>query len=70
MGFEACPPPSDCTLHTWLIALWGTPIGELWNLEKLSQVCEDLKRWEFFFTSAPLNVPGGIASPPCALAIF
>ncbi|KAF2226142.1 hypothetical protein BDZ85DRAFT_279791 [Elsinoe ampelina] len=70
MGFEAWPYPKNCSLHEWLLALWGTPIGELWDIEKLSQTCADLGRWEFFLTSAPLNLPGGIASPPCAIAIF
>ncbi|KAF4556990.1 Hypothetical protein D9617_1g088720 [Elsinoe fawcettii] len=69
-GFEAWPYPSDCCLHEWLLASWGTPIGELWDLEKLANVCDKLKRWEFFLTSAPINLPGGIASPPCAIAIF
>lgn len=32
--------------------------------------CELQKRWSFFLTRAPLNVPAGIASPPNALAVF
>ncbi len=70
MGFEAWPFPKDCCLHEWLLCQWGTPIGELWDLEKLSLECVKHNRWSFFFTSAPLNVKGGIASPPCAIAIF
>lgn len=70
MGFEAWPYPSDCCLHEWLLCQWGTPMGELWDLEDLSTTCAELERWNFFFTSAPLNVKGGIASPPCAIAIF
>jgi hypothetical protein len=46
------------------------PIGELWDLEALAEMCEKEKRWNFFLASAPLNVPGGIASPPNALAVF
>jgi hypothetical protein len=69
-GFEAWPFPEDCCLHEWLLCHWGTPIGELWDLEILSKECFELKRWSFFFTSAPLRVVGGIASPPNALAIF
>ena len=46
------------------------PIGELWDLEGLAAECELQKRWSFFLSSAPLNVPGGIASPPNVLAIF
>ncbi|KAH3962055.1 hypothetical protein HBH51_178940 [Parastagonospora nodorum] len=57
-------------LHQWLLAGWGMPIGELWDLERLSEVCGRLARWSFFLTSAPMNVPGGVASPPNALAFF
>lgn len=69
-AFECWPPPKECCLHEWLLGYWGTPIGEMWNLEKLSQVCAEVGRWEFFLTSASLNIPGGIASPPGAVAIF
>ncbi|KAL3477057.1 hypothetical protein BJX99DRAFT_226651 [Aspergillus californicus] len=69
-AFEATPIPEDCCLHEWLLCQWGTPIGELWNLEDLGQICHRLGKWTFFLTSAPLNVPGGIASPPCAVALF
>jgi hypothetical protein len=41
--------------------MWGTPVGELFDLEPLSQMCEKLGRYSFFITSAPLNVKGGIA---------
>lgn len=50
--------------------MFGMPIGEMWDLEVLKEECERQKRWSFFFTSAPLNVTGGVASPPNALAIF
>lgn len=50
--------------------MWGMPLGELWDLEALAIACEEEKRWSFFLTSAPLNNPGGIASPPNAVAIF
>ncbi|EHK96243.1 hypothetical protein M7I_8065 [Glarea lozoyensis 74030] len=57
-------------LHDHFLAQWGTPIGELWNLEELSEVCAREKKYSFFLTSAPLNVHGGVASPPNALAIL
>lgn len=72
VAFEAWPPPipSGWCLHEWLLTQWGTPIGELWDLEQLSKVCEQNRRWSFFLTSAPLHVKGGIGSPPGAIAIF
>ena len=56
-------------LHYWLIPLFGMPIGELWWLDDLAADCAADGVYEFFFTSAPLNVPGGVGSPPNALAI-
>jgi hypothetical protein len=72
-SFEAWPCPEankEWHLHQWLLAGWGMPIGELWDLEALSAMSERLGRWTFFLTSAPMNVPGGVASPPNALAFF
>ncbi|EUC40504.1 hypothetical protein COCMIDRAFT_108646 [Bipolaris oryzae ATCC 44560] len=57
-------------LHEWLLAGWGMPIGELFDLEDLSATCNELGRYTFFISSEPLNVPGGVASPPNALAFF
>ncbi|KZP01016.1 hypothetical protein CALVIDRAFT_220892 [Calocera viscosa TUFC12733] len=57
-------------LHNWLIPLAGITIGELFNLEELAALCEQEGRWSFFFTSAPLNVPGGVASSPNAIVIL
>lgn len=71
--FEAWPCPEEKKkwhLHQWLLAGWGMPIGELWDLERLSEVARRLERYTFFLTSAPMNVPGGVASPPNALAFF
>jgi len=72
VAFEAWPPPMQTgwCLHEWLLVQWGTPIGEMWDLEGLSKVCEREKRWTFFLTSAPLHVKGGVGSPPGAIAIF
>lgn len=63
-------PSTGVHLHEYLLPRWGMPIGEMFNLEGLAQVCQEQKRWEFFFTSAPLFVPGGVASPPQGIAIF
>ena len=57
-------------IHPVCLAGWGLPIGELFDLEALSEKCAELRRWTFFMTSEVLNVPGGVASPPNALAIF
>jgi kynurenine formamidase len=81
-AFETIPPKDThysialigisliVVLHNFLLAFWGTPIGELWDLEELARLCEKHKRYSFFVTSAPLNLEGGIASPANAMAIF
>ena len=56
-------------LHFHLLAFFGMPIGEMWNLEALAEDCAADNRYEFFITSAPLHIPGGVGSPPNALAI-
>jgi kynurenine formamidase len=75
-ALEVMPPPrnedltrSEDWLHFHMLSFFGMPIGEMWNLEELAEDCADDRRYEFFFTSAPLNIPGGVGSPPNALAI-
>jgi hypothetical protein len=55
-------------VHASLLPLLGLPIGELWDLEALADDCAADGVYECFFTSAPLNLPAGVASPPNALA--
>ena len=43
---------------------------ELLDLEVLAQACADQNRYTFFFTLQNLNVLGGVASPPNAMAIL
>ena len=70
-SMEAWPCQNvEFQLHQWLLAGWGMPIGELFDLEKLGEECARRKRWSFFFSSVPLKVPGGVASPPNGVAIF
>jgi kynurenine formamidase len=56
-------------LHFHMLAFFGMPIGEMWNLEGLAEDCAADGNYDFFLTSAPLNIPGGVGSPPNALAI-
>lgn len=44
--------------------------GELFDLEALAKYANETGRYTFFFSSWPLNVLGGVASPPNAAAIF
>ena len=57
------------SLHTRVLAMLGIPLGEFFDLDALAEACAREERYEFLFTSAPLGIPGGIGSPPNALAI-
>jgi hypothetical protein len=59
----------DVFVHTSLLPLLGLPIGELWDLEALAEDCASDGRHDCFLVSAPLNVDGGVASPPNAVAV-
>ncbi|QIW95018.1 hypothetical protein AMS68_000536 [Peltaster fructicola] len=69
-AWEAWPTQQEWMLHEVMLAGWGMPIGELFDLEKLGAHCKTVGRYSFFVTSEPVNVPGGVASPPNILAIF
>lgn len=50
-----------------LLALLGSPIGEMFDLEALTKHCIASKRWTFHFTSWPLALHGGAASPAVSM---
>jgi hypothetical protein len=56
-SFEAWPTHEAYHLHEFILALWGMPLGEMLDLEKLAKRCKETGRWFFFFTSAPANCP-------------
>lgn len=75
-ALEAMPPPktadflqSNDLLHFHMLSFLGMPIGEMWNLEELAEACANDGHYDFFLTSAPLNIPGGVGSPPNAIAV-
>ncbi|KAH9890456.1 hypothetical protein C8Q73DRAFT_792907 [Cubamyces lactineus] len=70
-ALERWPPPEGVPhLHSTILGMWGMPIGEFFDLEELSKHCAETGRYTFFFSSWPLNVLGGVASPPNAAAYF
>jgi hypothetical protein len=56
-------------VHTALLPLLGMPIGEFFVLDALAEDCAADGRYTCMFTSAPLHLRRGVASPPNALAI-
>ncbi|KAK4139803.1 putative cyclase-domain-containing protein [Dichotomopilus funicola] len=78
-AFEAVPglkpdgtqlPLSELVLHPWLLTQFGMSIGELWDLKAVAAYAKKTGRYSFLLTSAPLNHPGLVASPPNAIALF
>lgn len=49
--------------HRRLIALMGMVVGELLELEDLSEDCASDGQYEFLTSLKPLRVPGGVGSP-------
>ncbi|EXJ89626.1 hypothetical protein A1O3_02693 [Capronia epimyces CBS 606.96] len=81
ISFEVYPPKQShprpdgrhvpgLMMHEYLLAGWGMPVGELFDLEDLAELCRRENRWEFFVASTPFNMPGGVSSPPNCIAIF
>ncbi|KAL5366362.1 hypothetical protein BJX96DRAFT_160815 [Aspergillus floccosus] len=71
VSFEVFPPLNpEFDLHHHLLAGWGVPIGEMFDLEELAETCRRLGRWTFFVSSSPLNCARGVSSPPNCMAIF
>jgi hypothetical protein len=62
--------PSQGSLHGRLIPHLGFAIGELFDFGPLARACKRAGRYEFLFTSVPLNVTGAIGSPANAVAIL
>lgn len=57
-------------MHSHLIALLGMAVGELWDTGRLARACRKAARSEFLLVSAPLNLPGGVASTSNAVALL
>jgi len=59
---------NDC-VHVRVLALLGVPLGEFFDFDALAADCGADGTYDFLFTSAPLQLRGGIGSPPNAIAI-
>jgi kynurenine formamidase len=66
---DAALAATDESLHACALALLGIPLGEFFVLDELAADCRADGRYEFFFTSAPLRIRGGIGSPANVIAL-
>ena len=70
---ETIPSPVDgidYPIHPLQISAMGMAAFDNLQFEDLVAVCEEERRWEFFFVSAPLRISGGTGSPVNPIAIF
>jgi len=59
----------DDMVHVRVMVELGIPLGEFFALDALAEDCASDGVYEFLFTSKPLGIPGGIGSPPNAMAL-
>lgn len=70
---ETIPSPVDgidYPIHPLQISAMGMAAFDNLQFEDLVEVCEEERRWEFLFVSAPLRIGGGTGSPVNPIAIF
>lgn len=63
-------PSHNGMMHRPMIALLGLTLGELWKLDELAAACVERGHHDFFVTVKPLNLVGGVGSPPNATAVL
>jgi hypothetical protein len=66
---EVWPIPDGRPSMHLSIARLGLTIGEMFDFDALADDSAKDKRYTFLFTSKPLNVRGGVGSPPNAMAV-
>ncbi|MFF4158282.1 cyclase family protein [Streptomyces sp. NPDC001678] len=73
LTFEIFPPEiADLWMpvHALDLVEMGMPQGQNWNLEELSVVCAEERRYAFFLAAMPEPFVGGTGTPVAPVAIF
>lgn len=65
-GIEGVGAP----VHLLVLNALGMPVLDTMDLDTVSRVAAERKRWTFLLTAAPLRVPHGTGSPLNAIATF
>ena len=66
LAFDGVPYP----LHTLAITALGIHIFDAIDMEELARTAEQLNRWEFMLTVAPVPINGGTGGPINPIATF
>jgi kynurenine formamidase len=72
-GVEVLPSPLAgiwLPFHIVAIVYMGLLLGEMFDLERLSQICAGRGQYAFFLVAPPLPVTGGVGSPINPYAIL
>jgi kynurenine formamidase len=71
MTVEVMPAEDGVFLLFHMLALrdMGMMLGEMWDLEALSEDCAEDGRYDFLLSAAPLNITGGVGSPVNPVAV-
>ena len=60
----------ESPIHALALPGMGIPLLDNLQLEALSKMCLEQKRWVFQIILAPLNIPRGTGSPLNPVAVF
>lgn len=71
-SFECWPARAEAGyyLHEYLLAMWGCPIGEMFDLEGVGEKCREKGKWFFWFGSVTGNCIGGVGGHVNGMAVF
>lgn len=64
------PGPMGLPVHQLALVSLGVDIFDNLDLERVAETSRRLKRWEFLFSAAPLNIEKGMGSPLNPIAIY
>ncbi|MEV5239888.1 cyclase family protein [Streptomyces cinnamoneus] len=73
LTFEIFPPEIEglwLPVHALDLVEMGMPQGQNWNLETLSEVCAEERRYAFLLAAMPEPFVGGVGTPVAPVAIF
>jgi kynurenine formamidase len=57
-------------VHAVALRDMGMPMGEIWDLERLSEACARYQQYEFLLAAAPLPFTGAVGSPINPVAVL
>ena len=63
-------PPATHPVHMILIRDLGMTLGEMFDLESLSEFCASSGRWEFLFSGVGLKISNSVGSPVTPMAVM